>query len=310
VSSKKTVPPLPKVGDEWTSADFLPTRRRLRAEDIDLEPIDIEDVIVEKWSGIRRGAPHFLRLLRRNEAVLFPLAIVLGALLYFSQQHAERVERELLAAQEAHVLAKATKAVEEIRAVMGNEIRVSAVTLDRGPYFSAYWEPGVKVIAFNPDVPWTEEALLATAGHECVHALFDRHELSGYQRSLAHALIEETTASVLGAHLAGRALAARGGNGAELTRRLVEQYRLLCLTTSRANIMQRFLRRLQRNGWATFDPEEAWSIMMHFGNERLVDQVNSICLEHTDPLEAARAIAAKYKLYYKWNPAEVPEPKR
>jgi hypothetical protein len=48
--------------------------------------------------------------------------------------------------------------------------------------------------------------------------------------------------------------------------------------------------------------------MNHFGNERFVDEVDEICTRVVDPWAAAHEIAERYKLYFKWNPARIPEP--
>jgi hypothetical protein len=48
--------------------------------------------------------------------------------------------------------------------------------------------------------------------------------------------------------------------------------------------------------------------MNHFGNERFVDEVDEICTRVVDPWDAAHEIAERYKLYFEWNPAMIPEP--
>lgn len=70
----------------------------------------------------------------------------------------------------------------------------------------------------------------------------------------------------------------------------------------------KFLRRVFQDEHSVIDPDEVWGIMSHFGNERIVDEIDEICTRVGDPWDAAHEIAETYKLYFKWNPALVPEP--
>ena len=202
-------------------------------------------------------------------------------------------------------------AVDDARRVLGYDVMLSAVEIGRldHPHWIAMYNGAEERVVFNSDHEFSDDELLGTAGHECVHALFDQASLRLQSRGYDFwtcVLVEETAAYVIGADVAGRVRAGRGGDGATLTRNLLERYRRACDASHTHSIHQRLWRHISRFGEDAIDPAEAFDISTHFPSASLVDEVEAICRSSRDPLVAAEAIAGRY-----WpTPTPTPDPDR
>jgi hypothetical protein len=138
-----------------------------------------------------------------------------------------------------------------------------------------------------------DDTLLFVMGHECAHAMFlqggfleHNPDMEAYQH-----LVHEVAADVLGAHLAGRVVSRRGGNGMELTNNLLEE----TLIVGRRYAIGPFAIKAHiSTEWdgnvRTYVGDGYW-LDPNCGAEKLLNTVDRICREHDDLWEATRAIA-------------------
>lgn len=204
---------------------------------------------------------------------------------------------------------RARAAVQDARRVLGFGVMLSAVEVQRieRPRWIAMYDGDAKRVVFNQDYEFTEDELLDAAGHECVHAIFDQASLRGYPEghdAWTCFLVEETSAYVIGAHIAGRVRTGRGGDGAALRESLLQRYRRACDVYDPMSIHQRLWRYLTHFGEDSVDLEVQLGISIHFPSASLVDEVAAICRSSRDPHGAAEAIAGRY-----WpTPTPTPDP--
>jgi len=163
-------------------------------------------------------------------------------------------------------------------------------------WIGGYFAPASFTIAFNSRHEFADAFLLAVAAHESVHALFDQYGLKSAHEGpdgFFQLLVEETTAEVLGAHIAGRAWSRRGGKGDKLTAALLDSHRRDCDPHRPGSVANHYFVKRREGGEAFSDlpREEALS---HFGPPALVDAVAQICERERLPLDAARAVAARF----------------
>jgi hypothetical protein len=208
-----------------------------------------------------------------------------------------------------HLLHRARTAVDGARRVLGFDVKILGVEarqLELASWAAMYVSDQRKVV-FNSEGEFTEDELLAISGHECVHALFDQAGLAYYPQEYdgwTCYLVEEAAAYVLGAHVAGRVRARRGGDGLALTDTLLEEYRRACDASDWDSVHQFIWRRMAKFGEEAIDTRREFSISIHFPGASLVDEVQAICRSSPDPYAAASAIAGRY-----WpTPTPTPDP--
>lgn len=295
----------------WNEEDFdrhalLPSRRPLRAEHIETTPPHIDEVLRSVWSNLKPRAKANEDALRRNRVLVTILAVIVVLLVALPASRVRKLERAEQARLEAQLPDTARAAVDDVLEQVGHGVEVTTIAFEHSEYAVAWYIDNAKSITFNKSLEWSEPFLTIVAGHECVHALFFQARLSGYNTSLEHKIVEETAAEVLGAHLAGRVFTSTGGNGERVTELLVERFRRLCAKNSPDSARRLYLTYLSREGMEAFHPVDVRLIQSHYGNERLVDEINEICVQFEDPFAAVQEISRKYKLFFKYNPAEIP----
>jgi len=286
---------------------MLPRRRSIKAEDIDLEPPDIEDLLAAAWAKHRPRLTAGWAWVRQSKTLLMAVAVLICSAVVLSGVHHRRAQEIAGEARRTETLRLAERALKDVRSVMDRKVGISKIEILPMQNAAAAYRPGWAFIQVNSDIDWTYEELLAAVGHECVHGIFDQSDLSGYRVSLQHQIIEESTAEILGVHLAGQVLTAKGRDGVTFTKNHVAKYRALCTRDSPGSAGRRYLQYLTRHGISNIDPQLVRLIMNHYGNERLVDEIDVMCKETHDPWEVARRVSDRYKLYLKWNPAVVPK---
>ncbi|PWB73269.1 MAG: hypothetical protein C3F15_10030 [Holophagae bacterium] len=209
------------------------------------------------------------------------------------------------------LLYRVRSAVDDARRVLGYDVMLAAAEIERldHPTSIARYDGAERRVVFNADCEFSGDELLDTAGHECVHALFDQASLrlqSGEYDFWTCVLVEETAAYVIGADVAGRVRAGRGGDGAALRDALLQRYRRACDASDRDSIHQFIWRRMAKFGEDAIDPERELGISIHFPSASLVDEVAAICSSSHDPHAAASAIAGRF-----WpTPTPTPDPDR
>ena len=193
--------------------------------------------------------------------------------------------------------ARAAEAVVKTLATIGHGIQIHTVEakpLEDG--VEGYYRPWEKAIAVNSNIVFSETGLLDLVGHECVHAIFHQ---AGLWPPSAHpgqyGLLNEAAAYVLGAHIAGRVWSRRGFDGEALTDRLVNDYREACDPSLPTSVHQRIAAAYGPNGHSWIPPERELSLTGHFGSPTTADEMDRICRINYDPLDAARAIAERFK---------------
>jgi len=159
---------------------------------------------------------------------------------------------------------------------------------------ACYWN-GYRRIDISSEICFSNDELLSTVSHECVHAIFDQAQLRTCAPDLGimyRQLIEETAAYVLGAHIAGHVRSRMGGNGRALTEKLVREYRSSCDPMDPESMHQKIAARYGTD--EEYAPDVELSISIHFGSPGLIDEIDAMCRKNPEPVEAARAIAATY----------------
>ena len=199
--------------------------------------------------------------------------------------------------EDPRLAARASKDVAVILNVIGHGVTISSVDAPRFiDDWAASYSPGDRRIAIASRLFFDDDSLLEIMGHECAHALFlqldlleERPEISRHQY-----VVHETAASVIGAHLAGAARDLRGGDGATLTEKLLRRYREGCRDYERRHATSGsapFGGRLRYDGpWLTFAFRPAGFV----GTDDFIDEMDSICCEYPEPVEAANVIAERF----------------
>ena len=209
-----------------------------------------------------------------------------------------RVEPEYrITPQDAVVETMAREAVRRSLQVIGHGARVSSTTVQPIQRIAvAKYLRRENSIQFAAGRFFDADEMLHTAAHECVHALFKGADLNLYSPSPVlenRLLVEEMTAEVLGAHIAGRIRTRSGGDGQALTQTLIAEYRLNC-SWSPQGIRSLLWRVADHYGADKIDPEWALSVAIHHGSVEMVDAIDQICRENPDPWVAAHVVAERY----------------
>ncbi len=151
-------------------------------------------------------------------------------------------------------------------------------------------------ITFSTSSFFPEFDLMDTAAHECVHAIFTKEKLiPPYSETHGDffALVNETTAYVLGAYISGDAWSKQGADGRLWSAYMIQFYRNACDPDLPDNWYNKFLAPGRPNS-GDFDREEWRSVLIHFPPLQLVDAVDLICCQNPDPTDAAKAIAKRF----------------
>lgn len=268
---------------------IFPKRRSLRAEEVVVHP-RLEDVLEALW---RRWGPRLARVFRLVVA-LWPLLVAAGGgWLTVRVGRSWLAERERQSRNEALQI-RAERVVGELLDEIGHGVEVWAVKVGEMPGFAAvYYEPRERAIVFSGRERWSDLDLMVVGGHECVHAIFHQAGLSRYGQGLDAELLEETTATVLGAHIAGRVAARKGRCGECITRQVVAGFRAECSPTELAP--QGWLaRQVWRGRLSRIGHDKVHVILNHFGSPALVDEIERLCEQHPDPWDAAHAVARRF----------------
>ena len=199
--------------------------------------------------------------------------------------------------QQRWLQARGAEAVAKTLATIGHGIEIDLVEakpLEEGVL--GHYRHSEKAIAVNSNIVFSETELLDVAGHECVHAIF--HQADVWPQSAnrgRYRLLNEAAAYVLGAHIAGRVWSCRGFDGGALTIRLIAEYREACDPSLPTSVHWMIAASYGPDGrsWLTTEEELSWS--GHFGSPAIVDEMDRICRINYDPLDAARAIADRFK---------------
>ena len=160
----------------------------------------------------------------------------------------------------------------------------------------AQYSSGDNSIQFAAGRFFEADYMLHTAAHESVHVIFNEADLNPFSPSPAwesRLLVEEMTAEVLGAHIAGQVRTRSGGDGATLTRTVIAEYRRDC-SWSPQGIRSLLWRFADQYGADRINPEVALSIAVHHGPVEMVDAIDQICRENRDPWVAAHVVAARH----------------
>jgi len=192
----------------------------------------------------------------------------------------------------------ARTAVNRSLAVIGHGVEVSEVEVKPiGEYAAAQYSGGFNSVTFSNEYFPSSDQILQTAAHECVHAIFDQARLSRWTSDPAwdcRLVVEEVAAEVLGAHIAGRVMTLRGGDGEALTRRLVRMFRNDCDLSAPGGWRRRIWFYATRFEPERRVPDLLYMTAIHHGPVEMVDEMDRICLEHFDPWDAAHAIADRF----------------
>lgn len=150
-------------------------------------------------------------------------------------------------------------------------------------------------IAFNSRHEFGDAGLLAVAAHESVHALFDQLALrpEGGPREDFNLLVEETTAEILGAHIAGDALSRMGRDGTAFTAWLIDEHRRDCDPNRRGSVANHYFRARELDHDA-FGDMPFRAALVHFGPPELVEAVVQICERERLPVTAAKAVSRRF----------------
>jgi len=281
----------PRGEPGWHDDVPFPERRCLRAADIRDDVPYLPDVIAGVWRRLVPRLGSAYRFAVANWAVTG--AVVLLAIAYTQlpalarRSEARRRTEDL----RASVVATVGQVLDEV----GHGVSVTSVRAQPLAHVGATYSGGWRVITVNSALSWRDQDLLQAIGHECTHALFDQAGLSHYSRSLSHQIVEESAAEVLGAHLAGRVWSRQGHDGEALTRSLVDSFASSCsggFMDPRRRLADEIVHSMGRD----VSNEEFQLILSHYGNDRMVREMDRLCRESADPWEAAHRIAAEFRL--------------
>jgi len=200
--------------------------------------------------------------------------------------------------QDNWVQLRAQDAVSRVLRVIGHDVSVNRVHARPGGDFvlATYWARHSQ-ITFNSEAIVSQAEFELIAAHECVHAIFDRAGLDADYSSKDWArcqLVEETTAYVLGAHIAGMVRTRQGGDGEALRSKLIEMYREACDWSSPKCRRRELWEKAIKEGEESIDQREAFAIEIHFGSVELINAIDQICRENPDPWKAAHVVAERY----------------
>ena len=200
--------------------------------------------------------------------------------------------------RDMRLAARAAMDVADILDVIGHGVSIREI---EAPYVRDRWSASYRLkerkIRVDSSLHFTDDQLLVIMGHECVHALFHQLDLLDEltEEKFRHQYaIQETAATVLGAHLAGKVRSRRGGDGRALIEKCLCEEKAACSDYSDTRAIDRrrpFAAYLRHDGpWVT----KAFRTAGFFGGEGLVDAMDEICRENPDPVVAARIIAERF----------------
>lgn len=158
------------------------------------------------------------------------------------------------------------------------------------------YNPSTFEVTFNSDHPWYDFFLLETASHECVHAIILQNNFQPPTTTHGdyYLMVNETAAAVLGAFITGETWRQPGVDGSIATETLFQFHRSLCDPADPESAFAEYLTP-DRVASGDFDHWMWHANLVHFGAPLpLVDAVYDICYMHSDPTEAARAIAQRF----------------
>ena len=194
--------------------------------------------------------------------------------------------------------ARMQDAVDRALRVIGHGVVVDHVIAQpRGGGFLASYHRSTNQVWVDSEAVFSQAEFELVAAHECVHALFNHALIDDLYvtRDWAYCqLIEEMTAYVLGAHIAGRMRARQGGDGPALTEMLISEYRQDCDWSSEESPRRKLWEKVATEGEKAIDPWDAYSIEIHYGSLELVDAIDEICREHPDPWDVVQVVAKRY----------------
>ncbi len=265
--------------------------RSVMAEDVVVSPLT-EMWAIRAWAFLRRCLRWSTRWGRRQPAILVAMLVVIVVL-----GAAPRIQRGIRNEMRVGRLTDlARRDVHDIVKIIGHGIVISDVRFEtmKIQYAGAYYSSGDRAIVFNEGRFWTNYRLLHVAAHECVHALFDQTGLSRYSQGSRYQLIEEMTAEILAAYLAGRVMTDRGEDGDRLTKSSVSTFRIACsvdpLFSARGHLMRLFMRGRDE----PVDLVEVEMILSHYGTEQLVDAIDEICRQQPDPYSVVLEVSRSF----------------
>jgi hypothetical protein len=191
---------------------------------------------------------------------------------------------------------RGANAVEATLVEIGPSVEIPAVRAQPiDELYAAWYAYADSAVTFNSQHEYLEFDLINIAAHESVHAIIHQNGLHPYSTTHGDffAMVDETAASVLGAFIVGDVWSRRGTDGSILTEVLYQSHRRSC---DPANPDSRFSRYLApgRVTSGEFDHDEWHAMLIHYGPVELVDAVYQICCLHSDPTDAAKAIAKRF----------------
>ena len=214
-----------------TRGSYGPGWSRLRAA-VFREPLVTTSTAKRRPRPVRRRRPEWrvARWMRRHPvAIVWCLLISITGALIWSEKVLNDFEIEEPFDWDMRLAARATMDIKDLLAVIGHGVTVSSVTsreYDNGYVAAYFWD---RRVAVDARYEFAEETLLFVMGHECAHAMFRQGgfliENASIERYQHH--VHEVAADVLGAHLAGRVVARRRGNGLAFTDNLLEETRIV-----------------------------------------------------------------------------------
>ena len=200
--------------------------------------------------------------------------------------------------QDRWMQARMQDAVDRALRVIGHGVVVDHVNAQpRGGGFLASYHRSTNQVWVDSEAVFSQAEFELVAAHECVHAIFDEAWIKDLYRKRDWAncqLIEEMTAYVLGAHIAGRMRARKGGDGPALTEKLISMYRENCDWSSEESQRRKLWETAATEGEKAIDPSEAFSVEIHFGSTELVDAIDEICREHPEPWDVVQVVAKRF----------------
>jgi len=230
---------------------------------------------------------------KRRLAVVVCLMLGIPGAMVVSEKFLTDIHIEEPFEWDMRLAARATMDIKDLLGVIGHGVTVSSVrakVYDGGWAAAYFWDRRVLVDARHE---FSNDTLLLLMGHECSHAMFRQ---GGFLREDANltsyqAFANEVAADVFGAHLAGRVVSRRGGDGEALTANLLEESRIVRRIFTEGD---RAMAELDSTEWdrtvRTSLGEGIW-LDPREGADRLVDIIDRICRQNDDLWEAARTFA-------------------
>jgi hypothetical protein len=243
----------------------------------------------------RRSEWRLARWIRKRRLAFYMcLLLAVPGVMAWTEKVLVHIHIEEPVEWDIRLAARATIDIADLLEVIGHGVTVSSVESREynSEYAAAYYIEDRHVIVESA-LDFSDDTLLFLMGHECAHAMLVQSGflksdpgLAAYQ-DLAH----EVAADVLGAHLAGRVVSRRGGDGASLTKYLIEETRIVGRIRPTG---PEAVRGHNSSGWdgktRTYVGNGRW-LDPNYGSEKLINAIDRICRQNEDPWEAARTFA-------------------